>query len=128
MDRGAGEAARTSKRRDPLPAHRSPGRYGPGDREVVGRQEGRGPRGPRRRPLALGSARPYRAAARGGPTQGGELMLTDEPHAYPTGATRPGDVELAVFLPAGVYVRYCREFVLPQELREFHEAPQEVRQ
>lgn len=47
--------------------------------------------------------------------------MLDEPHAYPTGAARTGDVELVIFLPPGVYARWMREVGFPFHLRDLYE-------
>ena len=48
--------------------------------------------------------------------------MLDEPHAYVTGVTRPGDVKLVIFLSAGIYARWMREVGFPFFLRGLYEA------
>jgi hypothetical protein len=54
-------------------------------------------------------------------------MLISEPHACLTGAVRPGDVEVVVFLPPGFYARWMREVGFPRYLRYLYEAHPEHR-
>ncbi len=51
-----------------------------------------------------------------------------DPHAYSTGAVRPGAVELVIFLPPGVYAQWMREVGFPFHLRDLYDARPDQRE